>query len=134
MATLFSKGLREASFARYRNQWEASLLASAIAATADLDAYSRSQVMRAAFQGAFNGTAFGVYDGDSLGEAALERRQAGPTQWDLVYTALTGVKCVLGRVYQQPDGSWGALVIAGVKDDHHAALAAAEWAIAKLCA
>jgi len=80
------QSLREASVARYRNQWEASLLASAIAATADLDAYDRSQVMRAAFQGTFNGTAFGVYDGDALGEAALEWRQAGPTQWDLVYT------------------------------------------------
>ena len=73
------------------------------------------------------------YDGDAVAEAALEWRQAGPTQWDLVYTALTGVQCSLGRVYQQPDGSRGALVIAGVKDDHHAALAAAEWAIAKLC-
>jgi len=51
-----------------------------------------------------------------------------------IHTALTGIQCSQGRIYQQPDGSWGALVIAGVKDDHHAALAAAEWAIAKLCA
>ncbi|MBU6408720.1 MAG: hypothetical protein KGS44_16605 [Alphaproteobacteria bacterium] len=75
-----------------------------------------------------------MYDGDALAEAALEWRQAGPSQWELVYTALTGIQCSLRRIYQQPDGSWGALVIAGVKDDHHAALAAAEWAIAKLCA
>lgn len=132
MVLVFSDSERQTNFARYRQQWEASMLASVIAGTADLDAADRKEILRAILEGSFNGAAYGVYDADELGGGNLEWTQAGPTQFDLVYTSSCYAKCNLGRVYSQPDGSWGALVVAGVKDDPYAAMASAEWAIARL--
>lgn len=133
MTTCFTDAEREADFDRYRQQWESAALAAALSG-ASLDTFERKQLARTWVNGSFNGAAHGVYDPRALGESTMEWLQAGPTQYDLVYASPYGVVMPLGRVYQQPDGSWGALVIAGVKDDPHMAMAAAEWAIGKLTA
>lgn len=132
MVTMLSDVRSNGSFARYREQWEASLLASVIAGLADLEPADRRDILRAMLPGSFNGAAFGVYGADEAGGGSMEWTQAGPTQFDLVYTAPSGLACNLGRVYAQPNGSWAALVVAGAKDDVYAAMASAEWAISKL--
>lgn len=132
MVTMLSDVRSNGSFARYREQWEASLLASVIAGLADLDPADRRDALRAIYLGSFNGAAFGVYGVDELGGGSLEWTQAGPEQFDLVYTGPSDVKCNLGRVYAQPNGTWAALVVAGAKDDLYAAMASAEWAVARL--
>lgn len=132
MVTILSDAQPNRGFDRYREQWEASLLASVIAGMADLSVADRKEALRGIYLGGFNGAAFGVYDGDELSGGALEWTQAGPQQFDLVYSGRSGIHCNLGRVYAQPNGSWAALVIAGVKDDLSAAMASAEWAIARL--
>ncbi|MEO4045365.1 hypothetical protein AAFN47_27550 [Hoeflea sp. CAU 1731] len=58
---------------------------------------------------------------------------AGPTQFDLIYTTPYGLQYSLGRVCQLPEGSWGGLVVAVVKDDLHEAMASVEWAVSRLC-
>ena len=131
MTTCFTKADRQPDFGRYREQWENAALLAALTHSG-LDEDERAALIRNWIQGSFNGAAFGVYDLMGLGQAALDWVQAGPTQFDLLYTSIYGVCMPLGRVYQQPDGSWGALVIAGVKEDVSEAMAAAEWAIAKL--
>jgi hypothetical protein len=132
-ASSSKQGSADGGFARYRSQWEASVLASAIAGTADISAEERAALLAAGVQGAFNGAAFGV-DFDGLGGGALTWAQAGPTHWDLHFASPVGVAYVLGRVYLQPNGAWAAMVIAGVKDAQEEAMAAAEWAIARLSA
>lgn len=132
MVLVFSDSERQANFAKYRQQWEASMLASVIAGSADLDDADRKEILRAILEGSFNGAAFGVYGADELCGGSLEWTQAGPTQFDLVYKSAYLTGCKIARVYTQPDGSWGALVVAGVKDDAYAAMASAEWAIARL--
>lgn len=119
-------------FRRYRDQWESALLSQALAALGQLAPEEQKALRRNWFVGIFNGHATHCIEAAIEGFQALDWRQAGPTQFDLLYTAPFGAQCALGRVYEQPDGSWGALVIAGVKDDLTEAMAAAEWAVTKL--
>lgn len=126
---------REPSFARYREQWEAGLLAQAIAENGDLPPGHRKGVLRAWFSARYNAASFHIVDGPCHpGAGSLVWRPAGPAQYDLHYRAPYGVVCPLARVYRQPDGSWAALVIAGVRDGPDEAMIVAERAIARLCA
>ena len=133
MTTQFERTERKPEFARYRAQWETGVMASALAHLADLDAAERKALCRSWVLSAYNGAAFGVYDSHEPLAGNIEWVQAGPTQYDCLYTGPYGVKCALGRVYEQPDGSWAAMIIAGVKDSYLEALASAEWALARLC-
>ena len=133
MTTCFTQTDRTPDFSRYRNQWESAALAAALSSVS-LDEFERRELVRTWMNGSFNGAAFGVYDLAGLGQSTLEWAQVGPSQYDFMYASIYGVRMPLGRVYGQPDGSWAALVIAGVKDDMEGAMAAAEWAIAKLTA
>ncbi|MGB1540211.1 MAG: hypothetical protein ACPG80_04565 [Rickettsiales bacterium] len=99
-----------------------------------MEEHDRRQLMGRWFEGSFNGAAAHVAEGEESGQGTFEWIQAGPTQFDCIYTAPYGLKCSLARAYEQPDGSWAALVIAGVRDDLWEAIAAAEWAIARLSA
>lgn len=130
MTMTFQRQERPADFAKYREQWEGALLARAVAENSELSPGERRQVLRTWFQGLYNAASYGVSDGFGAGE--LEWRAAGPTQFDCVYAAPYGLRCNLARVYEQPDGSWAALVIAGVKASPNEAMDAALWAISRL--
>lgn len=134
MPKIFDRANREPDFERYKSQWETGVMAAAIAHLADLDDAERKALSRSWVIDAYNGASFGVYDAEDVTSGKIEWAQAGPTQFDCLYTGPYGVKCALGRVYQQPNGTWAAMVIAGVKDDYLQALGSAEWALAKLCA
>jgi hypothetical protein len=131
MTTIFPTEVREPDFARYRVQWEAALLAQTVARTVCLEDPDQKELLRAWVNGLFNAASFAA-EGESEGSGFLDWRMSGPEQFDLIYHSAHGLTCSLGRVYRQPSGTWGALVIAGVKDDPAAAMAAAEWAIARL--
>ena len=131
MTTLFKTEPRRPDFARYREQWESALLAGTVARTVSLDDPDRRELLRVWVAGLFNAAAFGV-EGEAEGSGFLDWQMSGPTHYDLIYRSACGVACSLGRAYEQPNGTWAALVIAGVKDDLPEAMAAAEWAIARL--
>lgn len=134
MVTVFEKSKdREALFARYRAEWENGLLAQALATTADPE--DKKRLLQRFYETRFNAASFHAVElGESAWSGDIDFVQAGKTQHDIIYRAPYGVACSLGRIYQQPDGSWASLVIAGVKDDMYEALAAAEWAIRQLTA
>ncbi len=125
---------REPEFERYRDRWENALLAKLLSEQSSLEPDERRDLFKNWFQGIFNAVAAHALDPEASGVGEIEWKHAGPTQFDCVYTSPYGLKCVLSRVYEQPDGSWGALVIAGVTDDQWSAVASAEWAISRLCA
>jgi hypothetical protein len=132
MTTIFSKETRETDFARYRAQWESALLAQTVADTVSLEPEERKDILRVWMQGVYNAAAFAA-EGETEGSHGdMDWRAASATQFDLIYRSRHGFAWSLGRAYQQPNGSWAALVIAGVKDDLLGAMAAAEWAIARL--
>lgn len=133
MPTVFDKQHRKPDFARYKEQWETGVMAAAISELADLDDSERAALARSWIISSYNGAAFGVYDQDDPFAGRMEWHQSGPTHYDLLYTGPFGVQCSLGRVYEQPNGTWAAMVIAGVKDELPGAIAAAEWAVARLC-
>ncbi|MCP4367705.1 MAG: hypothetical protein GY797_06280 [Deltaproteobacteria bacterium] len=133
MTTLFEQIERQPDFSRYREQWESGVLAAAIGELASLDNSERKALSRSWLLSSYNGAAFGVYDERDVLHGKIDWVQAGPTQYDCLYTGPYGVKCSLGRVYEQPNGSWAALVIAGVNDDYLQAIGSAEWAITRLC-
>jgi hypothetical protein len=135
MSVIFEKQESAPDFARYREQWESALLAQTIGETSDLSLQDRKRIHAVWLLGLFNGLAFAAADEDGpQGSGVLDWRQAGPTQYDLIYHAPYGMSCVLGRAFEQPDGSWAALVIAGVRDGFPEAMGAAEWAISRLSA
>jgi len=133
MTTIFPKATREPDFARYRAQWESALLAQTVAETAGLDPEDQKQIRRVWLQGLYNAVSFAAEgEKDGPGGGCLDWCAVSPTQVDFIYRSSYGLVCPLGRAYQQPNGTWAALVIAGVKDDLPEAMAAAEWAIARL--
>lgn len=132
MTTVFDTHAIAPDFRRYREQWENALLSLTLfeyGSGADND---HRDLCRQWFFGLFNGHAAHVFEAAEDGFRSLEWMQAGPTQFDLIYTAPYGAKCSLGRVYEQPNGTWASMVVAGVKDDPHEAMAAAEWAVSRL--
>jgi hypothetical protein len=114
---------------RYAAELESALLARALSEAGGLPE-SRARSMLASWvHGTFNAAAYGI---PLLGTG-------GPLEWEregnglrLVWTMPGGLSCPLARLYPQADGSWVALVVAGVKSDPGAAMAAAEWAISRL--
>jgi hypothetical protein len=113
---------------RYQAQLENALLAKAIAETGNAD--ERQALLSAWLIGTFNATMFGITRIED-GYGMLDWVPDG-NAYRLLWIAPTGLACPLAQVYQQPDGSWASLVVAGVRDDLPAAMAAAEWAVGRL--
>lgn len=134
MTTIYTETDRVQDFSRYKDQWETGVLAATLESLADLTDQDRRDLVRTWLIGAFNGSSSGIYASPDDHSGSLDWIQAGPTQFDCIYTGPMGVKCSLARIYEQPNGSWAALVIAGVKEDQYAAIGAAEWALARLSA
>ncbi len=132
MTTIYPNNRQQPDSDRYQDQWETSILAATMKAAADLSEEEQRNLARVWLIGTFNASGFDIEQ--DLPYGTIEWDQAGPTQFDCIYTGYRGLKCKIARVYEQPNGSWAAMVIAGVKDDKFEAFANAEWAISRLTA
>lgn len=118
--------------ARFGAQLESALLARALAEAGGLPDERARALLSQWVLGTFNASALPLDSGCAL---------AGALAWEpdgqghrLVWYMPGGLACPLARLYQQADGSWAALIVAGVKDDLIEAMAAAEWGVARLTA
>lgn len=116
----------------YLERLESAAMSMTLAASSDLPDDDRKAIYRQWLDGTFNAASHGLDVRYGCGAGLLVWQQGGPTQHDLIYRAVTGMNCNLGRAYRQPDGSWAALVIAGVRGSLEEAQAAAELAVARL--
>ena len=132
MTTILDRQATDPHAEAYWQNLDSALMARTIEATSDLPPERRKALLSVWLQGVFDAVAAGIpQDFDSNG--LLVWTEEGPLR-HLTYHAPTGFACHLGRVYPQPNGTWVALVIAGVADDEHTAMAKAEWAISRLTA
>jgi len=77
MTILYTSETRQPDFRRYRDQWEAGVLAATMAACGDLENPERRDLAKVWFHGSFNGAAFGVYDESDSDAGQIEWAQAG---------------------------------------------------------
>lgn len=118
---------------RRRDDWESALLAAAVRENTELDPLQHRRLLRVWLPGLFNAAACGLgADGRETPGGGFQWLPAGPGQYQLVWHAPYGISMVLAKVYGQENGSFAAVVIAGVKDDPAEAMHAAQWAIARL--
>lgn len=115
--------------ARYATELESALLARALADTGGLPDERARALLRDWIAGVFNAHAAAI-PGD-LGTGTLDWRP-DRDGFLLVWTMAGGLVAPLARLYPQPDGTWAAMVVAGVRDTPEAAMLAAEWAVARL--
>jgi len=113
---------------RFTAQLESALLAQALAETGGLPDERAKALLGLWVAGTFNASA-----------AALEGVERGMLDWQpdgtghrLVWYMPSGIACPLARVYRQENGTWAALIVAGVRDDLIEAMAAAEWGVSRL--
>ena len=116
---------------RYAADLESALLAQALAETGALGPERTKALLRRWLAGAFNASA------QHIGEAGFK----GTLSWEperdshrLIWYTPSGLACPLARIYPQENGTWAALIVAGVKDDLLEAMLSAEWGIARLTA
>jgi hypothetical protein len=114
---------------RYAADLENALLARALFEAGGLTDERGSAVLRQWAIGSFNAAAHGVPLLKDGGVLRWEREGSGLR---LVWIMPGGIICPLARLYPQEDGTWAALVVAGVKDDPADAMIAAEWAVSRL--
>ena len=117
---------------RYFDDIESALMAATIAGGTDATPERKRALLSLVLENSF-GAAVAGYSPRLHGAGALSWHDEG-TLRHLSYQSPTGLMCHLGRVYLQPNGTWAALVVAGVGMDEHEAMAKAEWAIARLTA
>lgn len=115
--------------ARYAAELESALLARALSEAGGLAAGGARTMLAQWLNGTFNAAALGVPLLGTGGPLEWEREHSG---FRLVWQMPGGIACPLARLYPQGDGSWVALVVAGVKPDPSEAMAAAEWAVSRL--
>ena len=117
---------------RYFDDIESALMAATIAGGTDATPERKRALLSLVLESSF-GAAVAGYSPRLHGAGALSWHEEG-TLRHLSYQSPTGLLCHLGRVYLQPNGTWAALVVAGVGMDEHEAMAKAEWAISRLTA
>jgi hypothetical protein len=117
---------------RYWENLEDAIMAQTLADNSGVSLERQKALRRLWALGTFNAVAYGLKS--IAGCGMLEWNTAEGGQIDLIYKSPYGTAYPLGRVYRQPNGTWGALVIAGVTDDQYEAMARCEWAIARLTA
>lgn len=132
MTTHFDPAAPDPHAARYWEELESALMAITIATATDVGPERQRALLQVWVQGVFNACAAGLVP-ETAGSGELAWFEHG-SQRDLLYRSPTGLTCPLARVYPQENGSWAALVVAGVRDDEYAAMARAEWGIARLTA
>lgn len=117
---------------RFWQDLESAMLAKTVVSAADVPPERRAALLQTWLLGSFNAAALGLPA--NFDRSALLVWTAENTIRHLTYHAPTGLSCHLGRAYRQPDGSWAALVVAGVGRDEFEAMARAEWAVSRLTA
>ena len=116
--------------ARFGPMLESALLARALADTGGSSDERAKALLGQWMLGTFNAASVALGGlGSLIGYLDWEPDGAGQR---LVWYSPAGVACPLARLYEQPDGMWAALIVAGVKDDLLAAMAAAEWGVSRL--
>jgi hypothetical protein len=130
MTTIYSTKDEDPIACRYWDEMENALMAQAIADATDLPAERSKALRRLWALGTFNFAACGLAKGPA-GAGALDWATDG-TEHRLLYQSPFGMTCHLARVYRQPNDTWAALIVAGVRGSYYEAMAAAEWGIACL--
>lgn len=115
---------------RYAGELERALLARALAGTGSLPGERARALLADWLSGTYNAAAAGV-PGLHDGHGMLAWEPVGDT-FNLLWFTPGGIVCPLARLYPQENDTWAAMVVAGVKDTPEEAMAAAEWAIARL--
>jgi hypothetical protein len=116
----------------HREDWESALLAAAVRENTELDPLQHKRLLRVWLPGLFNGAASGVDERQMASSGGFQWVPAGPEHYQLIWHAPYGVPLVLAKVYRQENGSYAAIVVAGVKEEAAEAMQAAQWAIARL--
>jgi hypothetical protein len=117
---------------RFTAELESALLAQALFGTGGLPDERAQALLSLWLRGTFNATVLNLRTiGDGCGDMAWEPDGTG---YRLTWYTPTGLACPLARIYPQENGSWAALIVAGVRDDAGAAMAAAEWGVSRLTA
>jgi hypothetical protein len=122
----------ESDASRFAAELESALLAQALADTGGLPDERTKALLRQWLVGTFDAASanlLSIIDG----RGALDWKPEGDG-YRLVWYAPTGLACPLARIYAQADGSWAALIVAGVRDDAQSAMLAAEWGVSRLAA
>lgn len=115
---------------RFAGQLETALMAQALAETGSLPDERTKALLGDWMLGTFNAAAVALAS-PTEGRGALLWEPDGAGH-RLTWYMPTGIACPLARLYPQPNGTWAAMVVAGVKDELIEAMAAAEWAVARL--
>lgn len=117
---------------RFAAELESALLARALAETGGLPDERAKALLALWLAGTFNATAAAIASiGEGRGVMAWEPDGSG---YRLTWYAPTGLACPLARLYPQEDGTWAALIVAGVRSDAAEAMIAAEWGVSRLAA
>lgn len=117
--------------ARFAGQLETALMALALAELGSLPDERVKALLRDWLLGTFNARAADINgSGSSPGRLAWEPDQA--SGYRLTWYMPVGIACPLARLYQQENGTWAALIVAGVRDGLIEAMAAAEWGVSRL--
>lgn len=117
---------------RYTEQLESALMARALAEAGALPDERTRAMLSCWILGNFNFAAAGLRS-IAQGRGFLTWEPDG-NGFRLVWQSPTGFACPLARLYPQENDTWAALIVAGVRDDVHEAMAAAEWGVARLTA
>lgn len=111
----------------YLDQLETAMMAAALADTTD--GAQRKRLIGRWLIGTYNAAAFGLDHDARPGMLAWSPDGDGHA---LTWLSPTGLACHLGKVYEQPNGTWAALVVAGVGDGVIEAMGRVEWAVCRL--
>jgi len=117
---------------RFTAELESALFARALADAGGQSDERLRALLSAWLCGTFNASAVGLLSiCEGRGHTAWEPEGNG---YRLTWYAPTGQACALARMYEQENGTWAALIVAGVRDDPAAAMMAAEWGVSRLAA
>lgn len=112
---------------RYLGQLETALMSAALADITD--GRQRAALLSQWIVGTFNAASYGLAPGEKPGALAWGPDGSGHA---LIWLSPTGLACHLGKVYEQPNGTWAALVVAGAGDGAIEAMGRVEWAVCRL--
>ncbi|MDP4026625.1 hypothetical protein Q8W71_28865 [Methylobacterium sp. NEAU 140] len=106
------------------------MLCAALSGAGEDGTETRKAIYSRWLHGSFNGASFALPGiGHGCGVLDWKPDRDG---FSLTWHSPAGVACRLARLYPQADGTWAAMVVAGVKDELPEAMAAAEWAVSRL--
>ena len=116
--------------ARFAAQLETALLAQALAETGSLPDERTKALLAEWLLGTYNASAIAL---PGVGGAPGDLRwEPDGSCFRLTWYMAAGLACPLARLYPQANGTWAALILAGVKDELIEAMAAAEWGVSRL--